>query len=81
MEKAQMAGYMVVDLATVIATHITELLKKHSWELLTRTEVQNMLDRTAKNFPRIVDELIPTHMTLGGVQRVLQNLLQGTGFH
>ncbi len=75
-ERAQMAGYMVVDLATVVATHITELLKKHSWELLTRTEVQNILDRIAKSFPKIVDELIPTHMTLGGVQRVLQNLLR-----
>jgi len=75
-EKAQMSGYMVVDLATVIATHITELLKKHSWELLTRSEVQNMLDRIAKNYPKIVDELIPSHMTLGGVQRVLQNLLK-----
>lgn len=76
MEKAQMAGYMVVDLATVIATHITELLKKHGWELLTRTEVQNLLDRIAKTYPKIVDELIPVHMTLGGVQRVLQNLLK-----
>jgi flagellar biosynthesis protein FlhA len=76
MERAQMAGYMVVDLATVIATHITELLKKHGWELLTRTEVQGILDRIARNYPKIVDELIPTHMTLGGVQRVLQNLLK-----
>ena len=75
-EKAQMAGYMVVDLATVIATHITELLKKHGWELLTRSEVQSLLDRTAKTYPKIVDELIPSHMTLGGVQRVLQNLLR-----
>ncbi|MCJ7833176.1 MAG: flagellar biosynthesis protein FlhA [Deltaproteobacteria bacterium] len=75
-EKAQMAGYMVVDLSTVIATHITELLKKHSWELLTRTEVQYILDRIAKNYPKIVDELIPAHMSLGGVQRVLQNLLR-----
>jgi flagellar biosynthesis protein FlhA len=76
METAQMAGYMVVDLSTVIATHITELLKKHGWELLTRTEVQNILDRIAKSYPKIVDELIPIHMTLGGVQRVLQNLLK-----
>jgi flagellar biosynthesis protein FlhA len=76
MERAQMAGYMVVDLATVIATHITELLKKHGWELLTRTEVQTLLDRIAKTYPKIVDELIPGHMTLGGVQRVLQNLLR-----
>jgi flagellar biosynthesis protein FlhA len=76
MEKAQMAGYMVVDLSTVIVTHVTELLKKHAWELLTRTEVQNILDRVAKSYPKIVDELIPIHMTLGGVQRVFQNLLK-----
>lgn len=76
MEKAQMAGYMVVDLSTVIATHITELIKKYGWELLTRNEVQNILDRVAKTYPKIVDELIPIHMTLGGVQRVLQNLLK-----
>jgi len=75
-EKAQLAGYMVVDLATVIATHITELLKKYGWELLSRHEVQTMLDRIAKSYPKLVDELIPTHMTLGGVQRVLQNLLK-----
>ncbi len=76
MEKAQMAGYMVVDLSTVIATHLTELIKKYGWELLTRNEVQNILDRVAKSYPKIVDELIPIHMTLGGVQRVLQNLLK-----
>jgi flagellar biosynthesis protein FlhA len=76
MEQAQMAGYVVVDQATVIVTHVTELLKKHGWELLTRSEVQMMLDRIAKSFPKIVDELVPIHMTLGGVQRVLQNLLR-----
>jgi flagellar biosynthesis protein FlhA len=75
-EKAQLAGYMVVDAPTIIATHITELIKKHGFELLSRTEVQNLLDRVAKSYPRLVDELIPTHMTLGGVQRVLQNLLR-----
>jgi flagellar biosynthesis protein FlhA len=75
-EKAQLAGYMVVDQATVMATHITELLKKHGWELLSRNEVQTILDRTAKSYPKLVDELIPSHMTLGGVQRVLQNLLK-----
>lgn len=75
-EKAQSLGYMVVDVASVIATHITELIKSHSWEILTRTEVQNLLDEVSKLYPKIVDELIPTHMTLGGVQRVLQNLLK-----
>lgn len=75
-EKAQVSGYMVVDPATVIATHLTELIKKHGWELLTRTEVQNLLDNVSKSYPKIVDELIPSHLTLGGVQRVLQNLLR-----
>lgn len=75
-ERAQTLGYMVVDVASVIATHITELIKNHSWEILTRTEVQNLLDEVSKLYPKIVDELIPVHMTLGGVQRVLQNLLK-----
>ncbi len=75
-ETAQAKGYMVVDLPTVIATHLTELIKTHAWELLTRTEVRSLLDNIAKNYPKIVDELIPSIMTLGGVQRVLQNLLR-----
>ena len=75
-ERAQTAGYMVVDPATVIATHLTELLKAHAWELLTRSEVQGMLDTLSRNYPKLLDELIPAQMTLGGVQRVLQNLLK-----
>ncbi len=75
-EGAQAQGFMVVDSATVIATHITELIKNHAWELLTRGEVQHLLDAVSKNYPKIVDELIPSQMTLGGVQRVLQNLLR-----
>ena len=75
-EAAQVEGHMVVDPATVIVTHLTEIIRRHSWEILTRAEVQNLLDSIAKVYPRIVDELIPTHMTLGGVQRVLQNLLR-----
>ncbi len=76
MEKAQAKGYTVVDPSTVIATHITELIKNHAWELLNRTEVQNLLENVSKNYPKIVDELIPSHLSLGGVQRVLQNLLR-----
>jgi flagellar biosynthesis protein FlhA len=76
MEKAQVRGYMVVDPATVIATHLTEMIKAHAWELLTRTEVQNLLDNVTKNYPKLVDELIPAQMTLGSVQRVFQNLLK-----
>ncbi len=75
-ESAQLSGYMVVDLATVIATHLTELIRKHGWELLTRTEVQNLLDNISKVNPKIIEELIPANMTLGAVQRVLQNLLR-----
>jgi flagellar biosynthesis protein FlhA len=75
-EKAQVRGYMVVDPATVIATHLTEMIKAHAWELLTRTEVQNLLDNVSKNYPKLVDELIPTQLTLGCVQRVFQNLLK-----
>lgn len=75
-EKAQALGYMVVDVASVITTHITELIKNHSWEILTRTETQSLLDEVSKLYPKIVDELIPVHMTLGSVQRVLQNLLK-----
>ncbi|MCI4625755.1 MAG: flagellar biosynthesis protein FlhA [Candidatus Magnetoovum sp. WYHC-5] len=75
-EKAQMAGFMVVDTATVIATHLTELIRRFAWELLTRAEVQSMLDTVSKTYPKLVDELIPGHITLGGVQRILQNLLK-----
>ncbi|MDA8172559.1 MAG: flagellar biosynthesis protein FlhA [Nitrospiraceae bacterium] len=75
-EKARASGYTVVDPATVIATHLTELVKAHAWELLTRSEVQGLLNNLTKNNPKIVDELIPTHMSLGGVQRVLQSLLK-----
>lgn len=75
-ENAQAKGYTVVDAATVIVTHITELIKTHAYELLSRQEVQNLMDKVSKNYPKIVDELIPSHLTLGNVQRVLQNLLK-----
>jgi flagellar biosynthesis protein FlhA len=75
-EKAQLAGYMVVDTATVIGTHLTELIREHSWELLTRAETQKLLDNISKTYPKIVEELIPGNLSLGVVQRVLQNLLK-----
>ncbi|MBF0457067.1 MAG: flagellar biosynthesis protein FlhA [Nitrospirae bacterium] len=74
-EEAQLAGYMVVDNATVIATHLTELIRKHCWELLSRSEVQNILDSVSKSYPKIVEELMSI-TTLGNVQRVMQNLLR-----
>jgi flagellar biosynthesis protein FlhA len=75
-EKAQLAGYMVVDTATVIGTHLTELIRVHSWELLTRAETQKLLDNISKTYPKIVEELIPGNLSLGVVQRVLQSLLK-----
>ena len=75
-EQAQARGYMVVDPATAIVTHLTEMIKAHAWELLTRTEVQNLLDKVTKAYPKLVDELIPSQLALGGLQRVLQNLIR-----
>lgn len=75
-ELAQRKGFTVVDPATVIVTHITELLKKYGWEVLTRVEVQNILDNVSRAYPKIVEELIPSVLPLGTVQRVLQNLLR-----
>jgi flagellar biosynthesis protein FlhA len=75
-EQARVRGYMVVDPATAIVTHLTELIKAHAWELITRTEVQNLLNGVSKNYPKLVDELVPACLSLGGVQRVLQNLLK-----
>jgi flagellar biosynthesis protein FlhA len=75
-EQAQAKGYMIVDPATAIVTHLTELIRTHAWELLTRNEVQTLLDTVAKSYPKLVDELLPVNLTLGGLQRVLQNLLK-----
>ncbi|MBI4682639.1 MAG: flagellar biosynthesis protein FlhA [Nitrospirae bacterium] len=75
-ENAQLAGYMVVDTATIIGTHVTELIREYSWELLTRSETQKLLDNISKTYPKLVEELIPANLTLGAVQRVLQNLLK-----
>jgi flagellar biosynthesis protein FlhA len=75
-ERADMIGYTVVDPETVLITHISELIKRYAPELLTRQDVQRLLDGLAKDHPKVVEELIPHHLTLGGVQKVLQNLLR-----
>ncbi|MGA1598943.1 MAG: flagellar biosynthesis protein FlhA [bacterium] len=75
-ERAQFAGYTVVDLPTVLATHITEILKTHSHEFIGRQEAQKLLDSFAKAEPKVVEELIPGLLPLGAVQKVLQNLLR-----
>ena len=75
-ERAEMTGYTVVDPETVLITHISELIKRYAPELLTRQDVQRLLDGLAKDHPKVVEELIPHHLTVGGVQKVLQNLLR-----
>ncbi|MBF0147776.1 MAG: flagellar biosynthesis protein FlhA [Magnetococcales bacterium] len=75
-ERAEMLGYTVVDAATVLATHITELIHGHAHEMLNRQEVQTLLDMVTKTQPKLVDELIPNVVNLGGVQKVLQGLLR-----
>jgi flagellar biosynthesis protein FlhA len=75
-EQAQLMGYTVVDLASVITTHLTELIRGHAHELLGRQEAQALLDRMAKVAPKVVEDLIPQTITLGGVVRVLCNLLR-----
>lgn len=75
-EQAQLAGYTVVDASSAIATHLSEIIKRHGHELLGRQEVQALLDETAKVHPRLVEELIPTLLPLGSVVRILGNLLR-----
>lgn len=75
-DKAEMLGYTVVDPPSIIATHLTEIIKKYAHELTGRQEVQVLLDNIKQNYPVIVDELIPKLMTVGEVQKVLANLLK-----
>lgn len=72
---AEVAGYTVVDPTTVLITHITELVRRHAADLLTRQETQELIDAAKQTSPVVVGELIPEVMGLGDVQKVLQNLL------
>jgi flagellar biosynthesis protein FlhA len=74
--EAEMAGYTVIDPTSVIATHLTELIKAHAPDLLGRQEASALLDNIKSHYPVVVDELVPGLLTVGEVQRVLQNLLR-----
>jgi flagellar biosynthesis protein FlhA len=73
---AEMAGYTVIDPTSVIATHLTEIIKAQAPDLLGRQETSALLDNVKQHYPVVVDELIPNLLTVGEVQRVLQNLLR-----
>ena len=75
-EEARFAGYTVVDNSTVIATHLTEIVRTNAHNLLGRQDVQHLMDNLAKTSPKAVEELIPGVLSLGVVQKVLQNLLR-----
>jgi len=75
-EDAVNAGYTVVDLPTVMATHITEMIRTHAHELLGRQEASQLVDNFKKTHSKVVEELIPDVLPLGSVVRVLQNLLK-----
>jgi flagellar biosynthesis protein FlhA len=74
--QALAAGYSVVDPLTVISTHLGEMIRQHAHELLSRTETKRLLDSLNETHPKLVEELVPKTMTLGEVQKVLQQLLR-----
>lgn len=75
-EEAELRGYTIVDPSTILVTHLLEIIKDKSHELLGREEVKAIIDATKQRYSVVVDELIPDLMTLGEVQKVLQNLLK-----
>lgn len=75
-ERAESLGYTVVDPPSIIATHLTEIIRQHISELLTRQDVQNLVNNLKETNPSLVEELVPKLLGLGEVQKVLQNLLR-----
>ncbi len=74
-ERAESLGYTVVDPPSIIATHLTEVIKAHIAELLTRQDTQNLINNLKESNPTLVDELVPKLMNVGEIEKVLQNLL------
>lgn len=75
-ERAESLGYTVVDPPSIIATHLTEVIRNHVAELLTRQDVQNLINNVKENNPTLIEELIPKLLGVGEIQKVLQNLLR-----
>ena len=73
--RAESLGYTVVDPPSIIATHLTEIIRDHIAELLTRQDVQSLVDNIKESNPALVDELVPKLLGIGEIQKVLQNLL------
>ncbi|MBM7564627.1 flagellar biosynthesis protein FlhA [Paenibacillus sacheonensis] len=75
-ERAELTGYTVVDPPSVVATHLTELVKRHAHELIGRQETKALIDNVRESYPALVDELIPSILNVGDVQKVLAKLLR-----
>ncbi|MEC0231551.1 flagellar biosynthesis protein FlhA [Paenibacillus alba] len=75
-ERAELSGYTVVDPPSVVATHLTEVIKKHTHELLGRQETKALIDNVRETYPALVDDLIPSVLSIGDVQKVLAKLLR-----
>jgi len=75
-DQVELAGFTVVDCATVLVTHLTEIIKRHAHELLGRQEVKELLDVVKEKNSVVVEELVPELMTMGEVQKIMQNLLK-----
>ncbi len=75
-DEAQRKGYMVVDISTAIITHLSEVIKRNLHELLGRNEVIELIDRLAKKYPKVVQDIVPEQVPISVVHRVLQNLLR-----
>ncbi|MCB9888409.1 MAG: flagellar biosynthesis protein FlhA [Planctomycetes bacterium] len=75
-DRAEVLGYTVIDAPSVLVTHLTELLKKHAYELLSRDDTKSLIDNLKATAPAVVEELLPSKMTIGEVQGVLGRLLR-----
>lgn len=75
-QEAELMNYTVVEATAVLATHLTEIVKTHAYELLTRQEVKNLIENLKQKAPALVEEVIPTQIKPGELQRVMQNLLR-----
>ena len=75
-ESAEAVGYTVIDPTSVLVTHLTEVIKTHAYEIITREDIQKLIETTKKDSPTLVNELTPAVLTLGVVQEVVKNLLK-----
>ncbi|NPA13704.1 MAG: flagellar biosynthesis protein FlhA [Aquificae bacterium] len=75
-EKAQQMGYMVVDPETVLVTHLSEVIKKNLWRIISRNEILQLIEALKKKYPKVVEDIVPNQVPISVIHRVVQNLLR-----